>query len=425
MIDPIEKYLREYSSDGQRDSSGVFTISAEKALAKMASYQLPRPSSWILKMVQAGVSSGAREIAISQTSRSSRITFQGGQLGSLKELVALCTDPQALVTPGQEHLLIGLRSVAMARQRPVLMLEEPVDGVPSHALWSGGSQLSAIEPARPGTGLFRRTPQDRSLTFHVGDSALGETRDEKAQRGIQRVVAEEFRDLVANAVACPVPLTLDSRRVDHFGLDDISFHRMPLLFGAEPCQEGESGLPLSPAVRLTENTEPTLYGAAWTVYLTDRPRSSEICWVKDGVVCQTDLLPAMKSPFLLRLFLCAQNFETDLTGLQLRFPDGQRRPLIRRALKAFAASAPTISSSKPLAFRVQHTPRSGSWWGGALLTVGGVLLAPFTLGGGVLVGLTGLLGMGSSSKGDQQRYEQEIRAQLPRWAEVIAQTSPA
>lgn len=424
MIDPIERYLLEHTSQGHKESSGVFTISAEKALAKMASYQLPRSSSWILKMVQAGVSAGARQMAISQTAKSSRITYHGGQLGTLKEVVSLCTDSQALVTPCQQHLLTGLRSVALAQKRPVLMLEEPAEGPPSHALWNR-AHLSGAQPAKPGTQLFSESSAESCLTFHVGALAPGELPKKTARRGIQGVIADEFRDLVSHGVACPVPLFLDGRRLDHFGLDDVSFNRSPLLFGADACQEGEAGFAISPSVALVEGEDPVLYRAAWTVYLTDQSRPGEICWIKDGVVCQSDKIPAMKSPFLLRLFLCAQDFETDLTGLQLRFPEGVRRTMIRQALKAFADSAPTITSSKPLPFRANHAPRSGAWWGGAVLTASGVILAPLTMGAGLLLSLTGLLGMGSSSRDEQRRYEEEMKSQLPRWAEVMARTSPS
>jgi hypothetical protein len=426
MMDPIEQYLIEQSSAGLKHSAGAFTISAEKALAKLASFQLPRPSSWLLKMVQAGVAAGASKIAVSQTAKSTRITYDGGLLGTLEDLVALATDPQALVTPAQQHLLIGLRSVALAHQRPVLMLEEPADRPASTAFWQG-TQVSAPEPETGRFQHFKRRPEEGCLTFHVGESPKPELVGKKRSHGLNRVCADEYRDLTAHAVVCPIPLAIDLRRLDHFGLDDASFHRCPLLFGAQAAKPGELGLALSPTVRLEEDCDAvTLYRAAWTVYLTDAPRPSEVCWVRDGVICESSALPSMNAPFFLRLYLSAQHLETDLTGLQLRFPDNdQRRRWIWEGLQAFAASAPAISSTKPLPFRSKHTPgRSASWWGATALMVGGVMLLPVTPGGAVM-SLAGLARLTAANRQGQQEYEEEMRVRLPRWAQVMAQTRPA
>ncbi|CAN0363447.1 unnamed protein product, partial [Phaeothamnion confervicola] len=48
LDDCIDSLLRE----GKLESSGHFTLDVQKALEKLAAFQLPHPDWWILKFVQ-------------------------------------------------------------------------------------------------------------------------------------------------------------------------------------------------------------------------------------------------------------------------------------------------------------------------------------------------------------------------------------
>ncbi len=417
MLDPIEQYLREQSGEGRRDSTGSFTISAEKAMSKLAAFQLPRPSAWLLKMVQAGVVAGCSSINVNQSAKSSKVTFMGGHLGRIDELVKIFADPNALLTPAQQHLLVGLRTVALNGRRPVLVIDDPVDSPRLCALWNGGR----VSQPQPGSVFHRSliSREDGILSFHVGDSPLNEQYQFKREKGVKRVVADEYRELMANAVTCPIPLKVDGRRVDHFGLEDASFHRCPILFGGLPGQAGEPVLRLSSAV-LPEGAEENAYAMAWTAYLTEKSRANEICWVKDGVVCESATFGGHES-FYLRLYLPADDLATDLTGLHLRFEDAiARKQRVLKGLKAFEESSPEIAAEKTLPFRDSlGSGRSSTWWGAAALTLGGALLMPVTLGGTAL-GAFGLLGMKVADRRSQEFYERKVKARFPQWARNLS-----
>lgn len=419
MIDPIEQYLREHSSAGQKDSTGAFTISADKALSKMAEFQLPRSSAWLLKMVQAGVAARASSIAVTQMGKSSKITYRGGNFGTLEELTKLATDPHAVVTPAQQHLLIGLRAVTLGQRRPVVSIEDPATG-PAYSSFWGADGVCTAEPKGSSFRFPGLAGEEGTFTFHIGASPLTAQNTLLRAKGINRVVADEYREMMANAVVSPVSLTVDSRVVNHFGLDDVSFQCSPLVFGGLPAQPFEASIPLSTTV-LPEGVKELSYKYAWTVYATNLPRSSEVCWVKDGVICQTDPLPQARSSFFVRLFLSAQDLETDLTGLQPRFED-PTEPLqrIREGLQAFADCAPAIAASEAHTFRAKlPNGRSTSWWGAAALAVGGAFFTPVTLlGAGI--SLLGLVGMGSANRQSREHQEVQIRRAFPHWAQQLA-----
>ena len=65
----------------QWESQGVFTLDVSAGARKLSTYQLQRPSSWILKLVQAGVVSGSPHLLVSHSRESSTFVF-----ASLEEL---------------------------------------------------------------------------------------------------------------------------------------------------------------------------------------------------------------------------------------------------------------------------------------------------------------------------------------------------
>lgn len=74
----LERFLQEQVAQGVVDSSGSFSLSRAKALEKLAAFQLPRQTMWILKLVQAAVTSGAESLTIQQTSTDTELYFSPG-----------------------------------------------------------------------------------------------------------------------------------------------------------------------------------------------------------------------------------------------------------------------------------------------------------------------------------------------------------
>ena len=404
MRDPIESFLAEQADYGEVESVGSFTVSGERAVAKLAEFQLPRPSAWILKMVQAGVLGQAASIVIKQKSKSTSVTFDSVRLGSLEELRDIWTHPAPILSAAQKPLLIALRAVGFARRRPILVTKR-TPGQASVSLFWNGLRLSAIQPAKTNIlekDLFGGTAEKDQLCFHIGSSPLGDDNRLHRTKGFNDTVAEEFRELQQHAVSCPVPLTIDGRRVDHFGMEDVSLHRKPMAFGCEPMEEaGAAGLKVGLRF-FSQAGRRGLAASAWVLYKTSRHYPSQVCWVKDGVVCEVDSLSGTRgrSPFCLRLYLPADDLGTDLTGLHLIFPSPELRSERRlAALRLFQRRVQDSGSALSAPTDVHPTVRkAGEWIGPAAVLMGGTLLAPFTWGLGLVVGALGAVGLTGMAK---------------------------
>ena len=65
MKDPgLEQFLSELRTEGDQESSGVFTVSKETAERKLEKFQLRSDTLYVVQMVAAGVASGATFVSI-------------------------------------------------------------------------------------------------------------------------------------------------------------------------------------------------------------------------------------------------------------------------------------------------------------------------------------------------------------------------
>ena len=357
-------------------------------------------------MVQAGVLAGSTGIWISHGSKSCEIRYADAKLGSLEELRSVWIDPSPVVTPAQAHLLVGLRTIAFARQRPILVLHHCERFGQRSVFWNG-SHLSAIQEANSSYGGMANKAWAGSgeMVFHVSGSPLNE--DDSVQRihGVKDVVASEFKELQSNAVCCPVPLWVDSRPVNHFGMQDVSMTRRSLAFSAQSMDQDQTGplLSLPPGVQVERNL-PSGAKLAWTLYHSDKPETSRLSWVKGGVVCQEEFLHAPSDRYQVRLFVPAEDLDTDLTALHPRFPSKEEQ--YRRVARAVLDFCREIEANGPLAPQLVHSElrRKDSWLMAAVCVLGGVFFAPASSGASLAVGIGGALTvyLGSLPKPDSK-----------------------
>lgn len=94
----LARVLESLSSEGELNSSGVFTIDVRKALPKLEKFQLPKPHFGLLKIIQSAVASGARQVWVEFTATTIRIEHNG--------------------QPPDEHGLRNLLSYLMAKDQP-------------------------------------------------------------------------------------------------------------------------------------------------------------------------------------------------------------------------------------------------------------------------------------------------------------------
>jgi hypothetical protein len=93
MIDPLQNrglndLIEELQTSGATDSSGVFTISSEKAREKLSQFALPDPRFYVLNLIASAVAAGATNIEIRVTAERLLFDYDGEPLNP-SDLAAL------------------------------------------------------------------------------------------------------------------------------------------------------------------------------------------------------------------------------------------------------------------------------------------------------------------------------------------------
>ena len=370
-------------------------------------------------MVQGGVAGKCSAIEVSQGARSCAFRFRDARFGDLEDFRRAWFNPNPSLTAAQRHLMVAMRTAGFSRRRPILIGHRcPRQGL--RTLFWNSDKLSEIEPVdgNMATRLKIGWPEENEFVFHVSSSPLGRDLTIQSQKGVREGIAAEYKELQRFAVCCPVPLTVDARPLNHFGTEDISMTRKALCFSAQEPESDER--PLLQLPPLANDVESLQGGAqlAWTLYHSSELEQSTVSWVNGGVVCQEQELHLRPSRFRVRLFLPAEDLETDLTALHLRFPDPKEKNLrVARGVLDFCRE---VGPGSPLIPHIvsAYGKQGKPWAVVAGLVLGGVILAPVTAGFSVLLGgLTAIsvaLGSEESSKKRAFPAFESFRSELER-----------
>ena len=372
--DELDLFLTQLSRDGVRDSEGFFTVAGDRALKKLAVHQLPREAAWVLKVVQAAVHARASYIRVLQSRRSIQFQLHRAHFGGFRQMVDAWTQTSGLSTPAQGDLAVALRTVCFAAQRPaVLAYHDPEDGVAA-VMWDG-ENLSSIQSA---SDLARN-----KVPLSWVPAGCWAVRV-YAPRG-QSLRADEFDELTRYAITCPVPLEVDGRNLNHFGLSDVSRERASVMFSAQTVKKGD--LPKRQGMRLPPNLgDGRPVKVAWVLYQDQKDRPSRISWVRGGVVVEEEEFHLNCDGLYFRVFVPAEGLETDLTTLAPRVPGPEsRREWTRLALSQVRDD---LKLDQNLAQRVEEELASSverNWGTAGFALLGGLLGIPFTKGGSVFL----------------------------------------
>ena len=138
----MDNFVAQQRADGTKDSTGRFTLSPDLAREKLRDYQLEHPGSYILKMVQAAIRSGAPQILVQAGRRelSLRFTTEDPKLSEPQRILEAFEEFQNLPDSSLRHLILGLNaalsdsSISEVRwespQGGLLMDSEKIEGVP-------------------------------------------------------------------------------------------------------------------------------------------------------------------------------------------------------------------------------------------------------------------------------------------------------
>ena len=378
----LEEFLRTQLDEGAKDSSGQFTISREKALEKLAAYQLQGGQSWVLKIIQAVVCSGAGELVVRQTGTDTEFHFAPPNPWGLAQFEEAFYDPEVSENRSLDHLKRGLWSVSIHNMRPFMLA---VPGWSELLVWNGKSLQRGPTKDRPAALLAIS-----HRTIYEG-KGLPLLRNLEAASG-NAAVLTELRD---RAYTCSVPLKLDNRRMDAlqasptYGSSKTSF---PIYLGFLPGELPE--LPIPPATfgeyrpiapgdaTMSKIFHPQAHlpekvGVACliTAHLREVQRGkvmvwetysqpSSLFWVRDGVVVDWETLKNAVGCVSCALYVSAEGMTSDLTGLKLARNEAYQQ----RFQAAVDAFKPFLSQAEvSLEAMVESQKMSGRVAGGVLL----------------------------------------------------------
>lgn len=355
--------MDELLSQARFDSHGSFTMDPLKAIATMAQAQLPGRTYWQLKLVQAAVASGAPALRIGPA----LMTFRPQESWSLEVIEADLLQPHPSPTRALYHLKQALWNVAFSQKLDfTLELSEE-----SEALVYRAGKFER-RPTRPEAGL--------RLTVHYPPDP------------------NYLSEALARAYVCPIPLTLDGRRIDSLATDDPPVH-LESLPGSEEVR-------LSLLVTQNRKLEPN--------YLH---------WIQDGIILEREELAMGKTQLRCDLYLSARQVATDAAGVKLVHDEVYQARRVEAHEQLWAAIE-QIRVKPPAPFR--KLP--------AQIVVGGVCLVA-GLFSPPLVLPVGMLGMVTISAfegeharknrtSDMESLKASARAARALWIDTSATASP-
>lgn len=348
----LENYLRDYSDDGKIvDTEQSFSISKEKALEKLAAFQLPFEGAWALKMVQSAVASGSVEkLIIRLEAKESLFLFCGRFEFTTDELETALLDPEYTARRDLLHLVTALRVVGISRKQPFWVA---LKGEAEAVVWNGESLSRAPQSVRSDTAFLQA--DTAFLTVNVSNHPITEERGLFGFTAAGKAAARnaELTKVLSNfAYTCPVPLVLDGRRLDALEHDFIhgwSEQSQLLMLGFRDADLPELGLPPATASTLISHDvtvdeylaiaskelrkvhqERHRFALAFLLsahlkrvksgknYVWRESTDVSICnWVLDGVTILREGLGTSAQFCSVGCYLSAQGLKTDITGFSL------------------------------------------------------------------------------------------------------------
>lgn len=378
QMSELEKFLQEQIADVDKESSGKFTLSREKALEKLAAFQFPRPTAWVLKVLQAVYASGAADLTIRQSQTDTQFYFRPQSEWSLNEIETEFYNPESSPKSDLNHLKRALWGPGLNDMKPFRL---SLPNVPEALVWDGRDLCRQPCLAQD---LASLTMSHRSFLSGRGMMIL---RNIEAAR-CNADILEELRNF---AYVYPIPLQVDQRRLDGLyacpsqgsGAENYPIH---LVFAQAPTP------PMSFPRGALEVTSVTVAGpmqanAACLLAAHFRrvergkkmvwetpSRWSSLRWVVDGVIVDSDDLPVPASPISCSLFASAEGLATDLSGFRLQRNQAQRER-VQQLVEVFA---PALSQVRFSLDSLIEQKRETAKLASSLLVAGGVMVAFFS-----------------------------------------------
>ena len=230
----LEKFLQSQSTHGETiDTEQSFSLSKEKALEKLAAFQMPFSGAWALKLVQCAVSSECfSALKVDLTVKITTFTFSGKADFSVDDVNHAFFDPDYSSRTDLAHMATALRVMGYNNMHPFWL---QVGGEERALVWDGEHMTIAPTQAQ------NASPGALYLVF--SNYPKGETPGAKgffANLVGSGFNAELTKVLTNHAFVSPKPLTVDGRRIDALQNDPThgwSPQSQLLMLGFKECDE--------------------------------------------------------------------------------------------------------------------------------------------------------------------------------------------
>ncbi len=293
----VSDSLEEHLGDAVYDSSGRFSVDRARALRKLRKFLLPSPSFWVLKIVQAAVASGARQLHIQQTPSSTEFFFLPDRSWSLDLMESALLTAEDGRDRGLNHLKQGLWAVS-----------PQVDGfsvTPARAL---GENMALVWGNQTLQRVARAARDSLVLSvYHANVDAAW-----------RKEVARELRE---RAHFCPIPLRFQGQALDGF----YSGKLLAFQFLTAPFPDVVE-VPIPPGAYQQDGLRcpplrPDRAGAVCLLSLAVASKVTRLenrChWVRDGVIVDSWVVPAPGLSLRCDFYLSAADKQLDISGFRL------------------------------------------------------------------------------------------------------------
>lgn len=336
-VKDLDSFLQE-QQDGLFDSTGSFTIAADKALEKLAHSQLPDPAYWVLKLAQFATVMEVDSVGFSMKRKVTEVRMNLPRSISIAELQSGLGSLEPLEDPALEDLVTALRALGGAEDcRFALLLGSPE-----------GSEILTWDGQKLGATLSDKTYDHYPLILDVTSSSSFSLSSFLLDKTAHRR-AREVQALRQKAFTVPYTLIADGSLPGAEGLHSSNNYSVPFLLDFQPSDSGFTppgilrGLlqkTLPSAARsereklLHEASSSELKLDAFWYYryeytlthptfsvrtqVTPGMGRGSFHWLRNGVVVNTWSLSFASSPVSVDIFADSGDCPTDLGGLRLR-----------------------------------------------------------------------------------------------------------
>lgn len=380
----LEWLLAGESSQGQYDSSGRFTLDSEKALETLARQTWPSPEAWILKIVQAAVTSEATQLVIKWSQHQLEFLLDPRSPWNPEQIEAEFYSTNPCPDRSLEHLKRGLW------------------------VWLASEARFAYTLANSGQSLVWQNRQFSTQPCKSQPSLSLKITLPTAATAIPIAHFKAIEDILRQrACTAPIPVFLEAsgKRIQFSNLLSILEHDISRQTWSPiqllDCLEKHNSLPvlqgLTARTGLRQTSQvwladlkPSYRGqvlgilgigpdpATTRTTFSKQKNASQIHWILDGVIVGSERIRENQQTISAELFASAQGETLDLSGLVLVQSDQLR---LRRN-QVLRTILPQVQSQR-LRFRQLLELKQSSTTAGSLTlySLGGVGLVATALTG--------------------------------------------